>query len=97
MGLFDSIGNKFTSMSDDDRRGMALGLASGFAGMSGNPNAGAIMQGIGRKQDALALRRKESSAGDKLASQSAMAIKMLGDKLTVKSPVDSLREPIGQQ
>ena len=75
MGLLDSI----TNMSDSNK-GIALGLASGFAGMSGNPNAGAIMQGIGRKQDALALRRKESSAGDKLASQSAMAIKMLGDK-----------------
>ena len=69
MGLFDSIGNKFTSMSDDDRRGMALGLASGFAGMSGNPNAGNIMQGIGRQQDALALRRKEATALDLAGKQ----------------------------
>ena len=75
MGLLDSI----TNMSDSNK-GIALGLAQGFAGMSGNPNAGNIMTGIGRQQDALALRRKESSAGDKLASQSAMAIKMLGDK-----------------
>jgi len=75
MGLLDSI----TNMSDSNK-GIALGLASGFAGMSGNPNAGAIMQGIARQQDALALRRKEATASDKLASQSAMAIKMLGDK-----------------
>ena len=64
MGLLDNIGNKLSSMSDDDRRRMALGLASGFAGMSGNPNAGNIMQGIGRQQDALALRRKEATATD---------------------------------
>ena len=75
MGLLDSI----TNMSDSNK-GIALGLAQGFAGMSGNPNAGNIMTGIGRQQDALALRRKETSASEKLASQSGMAIKMLGDK-----------------
>ena len=69
MGLLDNIGNKLSSMSDDDKRGMALGLASGFAGMSGNPNAGSIMQGIGRQQDALALRRKEATAATAATSQ----------------------------
>ena len=80
MGLLDNIGNKLSSMSDDDKRGMALGLASGFAGMSGNPNTGNIMQGIARQQDALAARREKTTASDKLAAQSSMAIKMLGDK-----------------
>ena len=80
MGLLDNIGNKLSSMSDDDKRGMALNLASGFAGMSGNPNTGNIMQGIARQQDALAARREKTSASDKLAAQSSMAIKMLGDK-----------------
>tara|TARA_R110002124_G_scaffold253530_1_gene418961 strand:- start:291 stop:1196 length:906 start_codon:yes stop_codon:yes gene_type:complete len=38
--------------------------------MSGNPNAGSIMQGIGRQQDALALRRKEATAATAATSQS---------------------------
>ena len=80
MGLLDNIGNKLSSMSDDDKRGMALGLASGFAGMSGNPNTGNIMQGISRQQDALAARREKTTASDKQAAQAGMAIKMLGDK-----------------
>ena len=80
MGLLDNIGNKFTSMSPDDKRGLALGLASGFAGMSGNPNAPSIMAGIEGQQAALAKSRDKTYASDKLASQSAMAIKMLGDK-----------------
>ena len=80
MGLLDNIGNKLSSMSDDDKRGMALNLASGFAGMSGNPNTGNIMQGIGRQQDALAARREKTTASDKQAAQAGMAIKMLGDK-----------------
>ena len=56
-------------MSADDKSALALGLASGFAGMSGNPNAGNIMQGIGRQQDALALRRKETTALDLASKQ----------------------------
>jgi hypothetical protein len=80
MGLLDNIGNKLSSMSDDDKRGMALGLASGFAGMSGNPNTGNIMQGISRQQDALAARREKTTASNKQAAQAGMAIKMLGDK-----------------
>jgi len=80
MGLLDSI----TNMSDSNK-GIALGLASGFAGMSGNPNAGNIMQGIGRQQDALALRRKEATASEKITSQSAMALKILGNKFPMLS------------
>ena len=80
MGLLDNIGNKLSSMSDDDKRGMALGLASGFAGMSGNPNTGNIMQGISRQQDTLAARREKTTASNKQAAQAGMAIKMLGDK-----------------
>ena len=61
MGLLDNIGNKLSSMSDDDKRGLALGLAQGFAGMSGNPNTASIMAGIGDQQAALAARRKKNS------------------------------------
>ena len=61
MGLLDNIGNKFTSMSPDDKRGLALGLASGFAGMSGNPNAPSIMAGIQSQQKALAANREKTS------------------------------------
>ena len=60
MGLLDNIGNQLTSMSDDDKRGLALGLAQGFAGMSGNPNTASIMAGIGDQQAALAARRKKT-------------------------------------
>ena len=60
MGLLDNIGNKFTSMSPDDKRGLALGLASGFAGMSGNPNAPSIMAGIQSQQEALAANREKT-------------------------------------
>ena len=60
MGLLDNIGNKLSSMSDDDKRGLALGLAQGFAGMSGNPNANSIMAGIGNQQAALAARRTKT-------------------------------------
>tara|TARA_R110000764_G_scaffold113300_1_gene200441 strand:+ start:56 stop:1102 length:1047 start_codon:yes stop_codon:yes gene_type:complete len=79
MGLLDNIGNKLSSMSDDDRRGMALGLASGFAGMSGNPNAGNIMQGIGRQQDALAKRRDAEAAQTAAAKQSSDGMAALRD------------------
>ena len=61
MGLLDNIGNKFTSMSPDDKRGLALGLASGFAGMSGNPNAPSIMAGIEGQQAALAKSRERQN------------------------------------
>ena len=80
MGLLDNIGNKLSSMSDDDKRGMALNLASGFAGMSGNPNTNSIMAGIEGQRAALAARREKTTASDKQAAQAGMAIKMLGDK-----------------
>ena len=64
MGLLDNIGNKLSSMSDDDKRGMALNLASGFAGMSGNPNTNSIMAGIEGQRAALAARREKSAALD---------------------------------
>ena len=70
MGLLDNIGNKLSSMSDDDKRGMALGLASGFAGMSGNPNTASIMAGIEGQQAALAARREKADAAALLSSQS---------------------------
>ena len=80
MGLLDNIGNKLSSMSDDDKRGMALNLASGFAGMSGNPNTNSIMAGIEGQKAALAARREKTTASNKQAAQAGMAIKMLGDK-----------------
>lgn len=67
-------------MSADDKSALALSLAGSFAGMSGNPNTNSIMAGIAGQQAALAARREKTSASDKIASQSAMAIKMLGDK-----------------
>ena len=78
MGLLDNIGNKLSSMSDDDKRGMALNLASGFAGMSGNPNTNSIMAGIEGQRAALASRREKSTASDKLTAQTAQALKLLG-------------------
>ena len=60
MGLLDNIGNQLTSMSDDDKRGLALGLAQGFSAMSGNPNTNSIMAGIGRQQEALAANREKT-------------------------------------
>ena len=67
-------------MSADDKSALALSLAGSFSGMSGNPNTNSIMAGISDQQKALAARREKTSASDKIASQSAMAIKMLGDK-----------------
>jgi hypothetical protein len=78
MGLLDNIGNKLSSMSDDDKRGMALNLASGFAGMSGNPNTNSIMAGIEGQKAALAARREKTNASDKQAAMAAQALKLLG-------------------
>ena len=71
MGLLDNIGNKLSSMSDDDKRGMALGLASGFAGMSGNPNTASIMAGIEGQQAALQNRRDKQSELERSGLQNA--------------------------
>jgi len=70
MGLLDNIGNKLSSMSDDDKRGMALNLASGFAGMSGNPNTASIMAGIEGQQAALGARREKAQATELATNQS---------------------------
>ena len=83
MGLLDNIGNKLTSMSDNDKRGLALGLASGFAGMSGNPNAPSIMAGIEGQQAALAANREKESINQQTIDQrnrtATMLINMGGD------------------
>jgi len=77
MGLLDNIGNKLSSMSDDDKRGMALGLASGFAGMSGNPNSASIMAGISDQQKALAARREKASLNQQASQQNNRTAQML--------------------
>ena len=74
MGLLDNVGS---FLGDKDNR---LNLASGFAGMSGNPNTNSIMAGIEGQRAALAARREKTTASDKQAAQAGMAIKMLGDK-----------------
>ena len=93
MGLLDNIGNQLTSMSDDDKRGLALGLAQGFAGMSGNPNANSIMAGIQDQRKVLAARREKTNASEKLQSQTAMALQILSKE---KFPMihDALRAGI---
>jgi len=58
MGLLDNIG-KF--LGDEENR---LNLASGFAGMSGNPNAGNIQQGYQNRLTALRGDRKLKTATD---------------------------------
>ena len=77
MGLLDNIGNKLSSMSDDDKRGMALNLASGFAGMSGNPNTNSIMAGIEGQKAALAARREKAQATELATNQSNTTLNAL--------------------
>jgi hypothetical protein len=67
-------------MSSNDKSALALSLANSFAGMSGNPNTNSIMAGIASQQAGLQKRREKDSAQETLAKQTAMAIKMLGDK-----------------
>lgn len=64
MGILDSIGS---FLGDEENR---LNLASGFAGMSGNPNAGNIQQGYQNRLSALRDDRKLKSANE-LASTKA--------------------------
>ena len=84
MGLLDNIGNKLTSMSDDDKRGLALGLASGFAGMSGNPNASNIQQGLQNRlsvlQDDRKLKAATELASSKLQRQTQQAMRLIGQE-----------------
>ena len=80
MGLLDNIGNKLTSMSDDDKRGLALGLAQGFSAMSGNPNTNSIMAGIGRQQEALAANREKTLLTQQATDQSNRTAQFLISK-----------------
>jgi hypothetical protein len=72
---------------------LALGLAQGFAGMSGNPNANSIMAGIQDQRKVLAARREKTNASEKLQSQTAMALQILSKE---KFPMihDALRAGI---
>ena len=67
MGLLDSIG---TYLGDKENR---LNLASGFAGISGNPNAGNIQQGLQNRisvlQDDRKLKAANALATTKATSQ----------------------------
>ena len=69
MSLFDSIGTKFSNMDLYDKKNLALNLASGFAGMSGNPNTSSIQQGIYADQAALREDRKAKNAEDLLTKK----------------------------
>jgi hypothetical protein len=70
-------------MSADDKSALALGLASGFAGMSGNPNSASIMAGIQSQQEALAANREKTSLNQQTVEQrnrtATMLINMGGD------------------
>ena len=73
-GILDFITSK-----DPDSVERRLRLAQGLSGMSTNPNAG-LQNSIQNRLSGLQDQRRATSASDKLASQSAMAIKMLGVK-----------------
>ena len=78
MGLLDNIkGGQSSRMSADDRSGIALGLAQGFAGMSGNPNSASIMAGISDQQKALAARREQTSLNQQASQQNNRTAQML--------------------
>jgi len=70
-------------MSADDKSALALGLASGFAGMSGNPNSASIMASISDQQKALTARREKTSLNQQTVEQrnrtATMLINMGGD------------------
>ena len=73
-GLFDFITSK-----DPESVERRLRLAQGLGGMTTNPNVG-LQNSIQGRLEGIQKTRAATSASDKLASQSAMAIKMLGDK-----------------
>jgi len=103
MGILDSIG---TFLGDEENR---LNLASGFAGMSGNPNAGNIQQGYQNRLTALRGDRKLEGAkkleAEKLKRHTASALQLLGNEfpeiskallggfLTPKEAVNEMRNP----
>ena len=70
-------------MSADDKSALALSLASGFAGMSGNPNSASIIAGISDQQKALAARSEKASLNQQTVEQrnrtATMLINMGGD------------------
>lgn len=65
MGILDSIG---TYLGDEENR---LRLASGFAGLSGNPNAGNIQQGLQNRLSVLQDDRKTKAANELANTESA--------------------------
>ena len=73
-GLFDFITSK-----DPESVERRLRLAQGLGGMTTNPNVG-LQNSIQGRLEGIQKTRAATSASEKLASQSAMAIKMLGDK-----------------
>jgi len=78
MGLLDNIG---TYLGDKENR---LNLASGFAGLSGNPNAGNIQQGLQNRlsvlQDDRKLKNAQELASSKLQRQTQQAMKLIGQE-----------------
>jgi len=62
-------------MSTDDKRRLALSLASGFAGMSGNPNAPSIMAGIQGQQASLNKSRDAKDAQELLNKNNLLLLK----------------------
>ena len=73
-GLFDFITSK-----DPESVERRLRLAQGLGGMTTNPNIG-LQNSIQGRLEGIQKTRAATSASEKLASQSGMAIKMLGDK-----------------
>ena len=78
MGILDSIG---TYLGDEENR---LRLASGFAGLSGNPNAGNIQQGLQNRLSVLQDDRKTKAAQElassKLQLQTEQAMRLIGQE-----------------
>jgi hypothetical protein len=78
MGILDSIG---TYLGDEENR---LRLASGFQGLSMNPNAANIQQGfqnrLGELQEDRKLKTAQELADSKLLSQTQQAMKLIGQK-----------------
>ena len=78
MGILDSIG---TYLGDEENR---LRLASGFQGLSMNPNAANIQQGfqnrLGELQEDRKLKTAKELADSKLQLQTSRALQLIGDE-----------------
>ena len=78
MGILDSIG---TYLGDEENR---LRLASGFQGLSMNPNAANIQQGfqnrLGELQDDRKLKTAKELADSKLQLQTQQAMRLIGQE-----------------